>query len=832
MLYLTSDDYIGKLKDFPFPNDNIDPKRKREKDYFLAYCNALMADYTNNRCEVNYNLNKGKRSFKELRDYATGQQPLDKLKQVLGRKNNKGVYVSKMNVSFDTYFKLPQLFDIMRAQNMSREYDMEVHCIDENSVAAREAEREALKFMLDDETVRFMQRMEFKQATGANPEDMGLYSAADVDLWFDIGGYTLQREIALNAAAKKSKMESNYLVFQDALFDMGIVNPQGLCGARVYIDESTKMPKFRPLDVERCIIPFSKYNDFHDITRAAEIRVMTIADIKEVNPDMNAYELKKIAKHYQWLNPDMKAVLEAQDYYVSRWNGADPMYGIDPISNCKVLVLDAQWLSADIEHFFCNETKSGKKVYKRVDFDYELDKNAKRDGAKKIGKNFIKKYEAQWVIGTDCFINFGVCKDVVYYGTKGNKTPKLDFFFGKTGNASLVERAISIVDDIDLSIIKQRNMIATIPAAPAMVIQKDLLENVFLNGIKQQPEDIIRTGIELGVFYVNGVDDHGKPIYVNGAGKPFEFLNISEIFNGIAAMSNHILGKLNELREVLGLQNGADGGNVSPYQGLGQTEIAQQNANASLRPTFRAVEYVLTNVFEDVLRKWQVVAKDNDLSVTYSPLSNKNLQIIKLGGDFSNSDFNLQIRVSPSKEELSVLLNDIKQLKALGTQTDGAQGLTASEYMYVWEKVMAGNLKEAMFVLARIEARKKALKIATDRENMQATIQGQQQSAMLTAEENRKTVELEGALTNDKTLITKLFEQNTMLLGKMFDKLKEGETFPNRAEAEAIVMGNNQAISDVVNPVEETPMMPQDEMMMQEQPPMEMQDLDNSQQII
>lgn len=832
MQYLKSDDYIGKLKDFPYPSDNIDPKKKKEKEYFLAYNNAMMADYANNRCEVDYSLNKGKRTFRELQDYARGQQPIDKLKKVLGRKRKDGTYVTKMNVSFDTYFKLPQLFDRVRAENMSREYDMEINCIDEDSVAAREAERSALKFMLDEETKRFMQRMEFKQTTGINPEEIGLYTASDVDLWFDVGGYTLQREIALNAAAKKSKMESNYMVFQDAIFDMAIVNPQGLTGARSYIDQSTKMPKFRHLDVERCIIPFSRYNDFHDITRAAEIRVMTISDIKEANPELSVDELKKIAKHFQWLNPDMRAVLESQDYYRSKWGGFDPMYGVDPIGSCKVLVLDSQWLSCDIEHFYCNRSNSGHEVFKKVDYDYELNKNAKRDGAKKIGKNFIKKYESMWVIGTECFIKYGVCKDVVYYGTKGNKTPKLDFFFAKTGNASLVERAIAIVDDIDLAIIKQRNMIATIPAAPAMIIQKDLLENVMLNGVKQQPEDIIRTGIELGVFYVNGVDDHGKPIYVNGSGKPFEFLNLSEIFNGITAMSNHVLNKLNELREVLGLQNGADGGTVSPYQGLGQTEIAQNNANASLRPTFRAVEYVLKNLFEDVLRKWQVVAKDNDLSVTYSPLSNKNLQIIKLGGDFSNSDFNLEIRMTPSKEEIAMLLADIKQLKALGAQTDGAQGLTHAEYMYVWEKVMAGNLKEAMFVLAKIESRKRVAKNQKDQQQIQSTIQGQQESAMITAEEERKTLAQKGEQETMKSLVTKLMEQNTTLMAAMFGKFKEGESLPLQQQSQQVIAENNMAISQIVAPNQQQQMLPEEEIMIADEMAMQGQDLENSEQFI
>src|SRR5690606_30850568 len=113
---------------------------------------------------------------------------------------------------------------------------------------------------------------------------------------------------------------------------------------------------------------------------------------------------------------------------------------------------------------------------KEVDYDYRIKKKSVKDGDYSVKKKVIRKYEAQWIVGTELFLKKGVCKDQVYYGEDGNKTPSLDFFFVKTGNMSLVERCIAIVDQIDMIMVKHRNAWATLPATPAMAIQKDLLE--------------------------------------------------------------------------------------------------------------------------------------------------------------------------------------------------------------------------------------------------------------------------------------------------------------------------------------------------------------------
>lgn len=819
--YLKPEQYKNRRFEFSFPSHNIDPAKKRERDYFLAFNNAFFAEYASNGCYVPFEFG-AKRSFETLRAYATGQQSSNKIKENLigaKKKNNDGKFITKMNVSFDTYYKLPQMFDVMREKNMSQEYDVSVTCIDDDSIAAKQADKDLLMFLVEENNKNFMKQVGFVPNTPINPEEMGLRTVQDVKTYFEIGGYTMHREIACKAACQKTKLVSDYKVLQDASFDDLIVT--SLLGWKTYIEKSTMTPKIRKVFLDRALIPMSDDNNFADISRAGEWRWMTIAQVRKENPQYSATDLMYLAKQFAWCNPQYTSAINGAFYRANRNSSLFNSSDIDPISSVRVMVLDSQWLSVDIETNIKNITRTGHVRFKPVAFDYKIDKKAEKSGDKKVQKNVIRKYYSSWIVGTDMFLDYGICKDVVYYGKDGNKTPRLDYFFAKTGNASLVERAVAIVDDIDMAIVKQRNALATIPAAPGLAIQKDLIENVMLNGIHQQPDDIMQTLQERGVFYYNGLDDHGKPLYFAGGQKPIDYIDVSKIAGILSVYGNHIAEKVNELKEVLGMQNGADAGATSAYQGLGQTKLAFQAANASLYPTFNAFNYVFKAAFDDIIKKWQIVAKDRDVKVSYSVLGSKNMEVFRLGKDFDNWDFNLEIDIAPSIEEKQNLMQSIANQKALGDQTGGAKGLTMSEYLYVYRKVMAGNIEEAMYVLARIEATKKQAEDAAKQADIAANAQVQQQSAQLKGQMDKEALAMKAQATNDNTLLAALLKQNEMLLQALIAPKKPEET-SNVGIAPDIIASNNQQVQNIVSPPPspEEIAMQQEQMMAQEQPQM------------
>ncbi len=806
--------YKGKF--IAYPQDSIDPKLKLEKKYYLEVQQALYCDYINNRLAIPYGSIVGGRTIQELQLYATGRQSPQKIKQWLLKKNKAGQLVTKMNVSFDGYAKMPQLLDMMRAKNMAQEFEVSLTCIDGDSVAALDQCRAMMKFMIDENTQRFLEKSTYKPDMQPNPQELGLQNQTDVDTYIDAGGFTLQWQIAGEAACAKSKMESDYKEFQDQIMDDLITNPNGICGVKAYIEASTKMPKFRRCDMSMTLVPVSKYRNFKDITRAGEIRVMTISDIAREHPTLSAQQLYDIAMTFQWMNPPLLTWNLGYNQWLT-----SPSYfsSADPVMSARVFVLDSQWLSVNTEV----NIKNDRGFFKSVDLDYKLTAKDAKNGDEKLQKKVIKKYYAQWIIGSDTMLDYGVCEDVVYYGPDGNKTPRLDYFFAQTGNMSLVERCVALIDDMNMIVVKHRNGWASLPASPAMAIQQNLIENVMLNGTAQQPEEIMQAFIELGVLYYNSLDDNGDPLFMAGGAKPIEYMDVAKMASVLSVCSVELAAKANEIREVLGLQNGADAGQKSPYQGLGETELAFQAANASLTPTFNSFNYLFKDLFTDILKKWQIVAKDGAVKLPYSVLGVHNMKMLELGNEFCNSEFNVMVTIAPSTEERTAILQDLKDLKAQGTLTSGAAGITHAQYLFLYEKVMAGQIKAAYFVLSKIEAQQRAEARAQQVQDQQMNIQSQQGSAQIKGTMDQQAIAAKGQQEMMNTFVQELLKQNTVLLGKQAEPKPIGSTSQDPAITHQVVDQNNQAIAHVLTGGQSSQQQedPQEQMGEQGQPEMQ-----------
>lgn len=780
------EDWKGKSKMFPMPTGKVDPKVKKTKEYHYAVANSLLAYWVDGKFVYRYGQ---ERSLQELWDYARGRQNMDKIKhRATFRKNEQGRPITKMNISWDGYAKLPQLFDVMRSKNMSQEYDADMYCIDNDSVAEREKSRLALKFLLDERTKDFIARGQMKPQFQLDPEQLGLETQDEVDMFFDSGAFTLQWEMAALAAIQKSKLESNYKEFQDLTFDNLIINKDGFAGARTYVDKADGIPKVRSINMKNALCPyFEGFDSNGKIMRAGEVMEVTIADIAKMNPELTTAELMFIAKQYAWLNPDYESDIKGNGFYnrTGLSDLVDSSLGVDPMYNCKVLVLDYQFLSEDIDTYLKNDDR---KLFKEVEYGYTVDRKAEKKGDYKVEKSRLKRYEGKWIVGTKYFVSYGESNDVIYTGVDGNKVPTLDFHFVKTGNMSLIERAISIVDDINMALIKERNVWATIPAAPAMVISKHMVENVFMNGKKVEPEQLIADFIEKGVLYIDGMDEFNKPIYGINGNKPIDFVNVQNIINMLSTASAQMAIKVNELKELLGLQGGVDGGQMDRYQGLGQTQLAFEAANSSLAPTFNAYKYLFKNICNDLLRKWQIKAKkEKDAKVPYKGLGGRTMKMLELSHPFTTSEFNVEVVIQPTAEERANLLNDLRNLRAVSMQSGNAQGISYAEYMFAYENIMAGNIKKCMYILGKIEAKKAALQRQRQIQDQEYNIQSQQASAQTKLQGDMQIVDLKNQGASQVALIKSLSEQIKDLQNMILEGRKEGEQPPNEQLTAAVL---------------------------------------------
>lgn len=751
------------LKYSSYPSDRIDPENKKKKEWYLANLTAMMHHYTVNNCEIPYSWGVGKTPFSTLRLYRLGKQGnLPVFRKLLQESDEEpGKFKTKLKNVFETHDVLTEMIDVVSAINQKQDYNVTAIATDDVSGEARELERGLIKYLMQDEAQELLRKSEFKPSTPISMEDISLLTEADVDSLFDTGIIQLPREIAAIAAAHYTMDISDHKEIENKCNEDLIT--LGIAAIKSYIDYSTGEVKERYVDPANLILPYSKYNNFKDITRVGELRTMTIAEIKEINPNLGAEEIKDLVDDHLYMNKE----------YMAHIQGYDPENPelSNPVDMCKVWVLDAQWLSVDHRVYLDEKMDNGGEIYKQVKYDYELNSQQKRKKAKIDRKKIIKKYSAIWIVGTEILLQYGECKDQPYYGPKGNKTPRLDYSIVKTGTKSIVERCIPDQDDINMYVTKLRVAVASLPPAPRMILQQQMLNNVQLGGVKQKPSDLIQTMLETGILIVNGLDDHGRPIYQNG--KAVDFFNTG-LGEDITIYGNLINESINRMRQVIGLPEGLDGSSPMPYQGVRTQEMAASASSNALFPTIGRIGPLFTQAVEHWVKMWQVLAKKGGKKVRYKPLGERTWKVLELTADFWNSDFSFALSFAPTEEQKQFLIQRIANMKEKSDASGGVIGLTESEFLMLYKMIQGGQIDKAMFRMAQIEKRKAAIKRLEDIENQERTFQGQQESARVTAEEARRTIQNEENEKRKTAIVTGAQARKTRI-SDTFLKSYEGE---------------------------------------------------------
>lgn len=756
-------DYKNR-SEYVYPSHNINPELKKDEAYKLAFMRALTADFASGNTHVPFEFGSNY-SYEELRRYAQGMEGNSMVKKnFFGEKKRDpktGLYPTTINVNWNGTDIMPKFFDVMRSVNQKIEYKSTARAVDGESIQSKKLDRAYLKFMIDQRTQETLAIAKVKPNTPVSLDDIGAETEADVDLYMDSGAYMTKREIAASAATQKTNKESDYKVIQDMQFDDIIT--LGIFGGKNYIDHANNCVKKRYVDPAKCIIPYSKYNDFRNNSKCAEFRTLSIGELREEYPNVPEWKWKKLARDYAFMNPETETELSKVGVFS---NATTNQYGQNLIDSCNILVLDGQWLSTDTEKRLTNEKKEDK-FYKEVDYGYEASEARKKKGDKVITKNFVRKYYATWVVGTDVLLDHGMCEDIVYYGPDGNKIPKLDYFFSKTGNKSLVERCITHIEDIHLAAVKLRNAIATVPPAPRMIIQQQLMDNVFLNGIRQQPEDLYQKFTEKGILVVNNLDVFNKPIFQNSKAIEFVPTNIMEDIN---IFRGEIIAGIEAIREVTGLNQAVDASTANPYVGLGKSQMAATAANNALSPSFNSFISFFKRSEDDVVKKWQIIAKKlKGLKLEYAPLGINTMQILEMGPEFSASDFNIFTEMEFTEDERNTLFAQILELNKTYVNSQGASGLNTAEFMHLQEMIMAGNFKFAKYVIARTEKKRELMALKAKRQSEEMTFQAQRDSLMMNNKYKQEAITDE---ERKKLLTVRVSEIEKRITG-LYEKLTE-----------------------------------------------------------
>lgn len=780
--------YKDSHKDSAFPSENSDRFSEKNKDYYLAFCKALLYSYTSDR--GNSLIKYRSTHLKKFESYFKGTQGNQMVKEKLLRKNKQdGRYYGKMKNVFQTYDVLPEMFDIVFSINAKSAYTVSTVAVDDISGKTREIQKNLVKFLLDKRTQLLFDKLDLKITPDISEEEMAVYSDAEVDLIYDTGGVQLDWEMAAKAACNNISLNCDIKTIENRCTEELI--KWGFTATRTYLDKSTNEPKIRNVDLPNLIIPETLFNDGRDITRFGEVRWISLTELKEIAPSLSMKEYEDIiegAMGYQeneYLNPYYRD----QDSVYNFYNGNSDILG-----EIRIPVLDAQWLANDYEYRLFYQ-KSNYSQSKRVSSRTKLSRSEEKKGNSINKKRFIKRYDAIWVIGSDILLEYGQAKSNYYYGKKGEKTPKLDLSFVKTGKKSLTERCIPFVDDINLAVVKMRQAIATLPPAPQLVIYQHALRNVTLNGKKQTGEDLIQGLIEEGVLVVNGQDEKGNPIFQNG-GKAIDNLNLN-VAEQIATYSNQILANINMIRQVIGLPEGLDGTSGNPYTGVGQVQLAAASSDSALFPTLSPIGTLFSNAYRKGIGYYQVLSGDKKIEIRDSSLSEHSTKIFELSKDFSSYDFKIKLVYAPNDQEKQFFLEKTLELERNYAASGGNLGLTTSEYFIVSRLIKADRIEEAIRQLAKFE---KMRKIDADKRSQQLQAQNAEvsrEAGMAVEQEKQNTIRAKGEEERKTVAVKTSLER---MLDASLEKVKQSGGESGNVSESAVAEVDDKAMG-ILGPI-------------------------------
>ncbi len=188
------------------------------------------------------------------------------------------------------------------------------------------------------------------------------------------------------------------------------------------------------------------------------------------------------------------------------------------------------------------------------------------------------------------------------------------------------------------------------------------------------------------------------------------------------------------------------------------------------------------------------------------------MKMLELGAEFTNMDFNIEVSIAPSSQERAAILQDLLALKQQGEASQGAAGITPAQYMYLYDKVMAGQIKSAYFTLAKMEARRRAEAQAQKDRDIQANGEVQQQSLMAKGQIDGQLLERKGQQEMENTLVKELLASNREVLNELIKSRKPDDIPPNAALGQMIITQNTEDVGEILMGEDEQQEVPQEEM--------------------
>ena len=689
-----------KRGNYPFPKDDIDPKKKTE-EWGLKWCQAIYSKYVSDQTGIPYSRIE---EMMENRMYSAGNQDNYRYKKILlDEADDTGEMEGWVNLSWEPMPVMPKFLHIIRGIFEEQEHKAVATAVDPKS--SEEKMRMKINKWFKGRYKPLLDAVDQFTKNESEPEWIP-ETIGELDLYEQVGGLKLAIETEIEEALTYTWYISDWKeTKRKMLDDFATLN----CAAvRDYTDKYTQKAKVRYVDPLKLVMQYSRHWDHRNAEFAGELISETISNIRK-NTGLQEEQLKAVAQFYNGRNNNRT---------ISSWDD-DYLYDGDGNSlydDFHVDVFDCEWFSVNSEY----RTKRTNERNETLEYDEKWGKVHDTEKKKTSVKDIKVVYTGKWIVGTDYIYEFGLQYDVP---RPGKKEVELSFKLYKLPGKSIVELSRPYIDQMCLVWYKLQNAIA-MAANPGIAVEYTSLMNMKLGANKLEPLDILQIRRDTGDLIYKSTTHRGVPNMPGGV-RP-----IQELTGGIGPQLNEYIAlfelNLNFIRDLTGINKVADASTPDPNQSVGGSELAIAATNNALKPIYSGYIRIKEFVARSLAIRIQIsLANNNNMYEGYIPvLGGVGVKLLTLSADVVDADWSIMIQAKPTAQRRQVLLQ--AAMEAMKRDKDGYSDLEYKDFLIIERLLEEGNEKLAEMLLTYFSNKNKQMKLQIQRENMQLDAQNQQ----------------------------------------------------------------------------------------------------------
>jgi hypothetical protein len=527
-----------------------------------------------------------------------------------------------------------------------------------------------------------------------------------------------------------------------------------------------------PVDI---ITPYSKHDNYRNITYVAVHKQYQIWELAEMNPEFSNEDLYDIAMqqagnnrnprwtygtsyegYYQQNNADFAYVnfnvnvlefhfiAENSDTRVKRKNAKGGFffdkkpngYKLDVKPSSIVVVSDGDSWKVKGEKLTVNKSKA--KTASDAQKHFASVKTKRRNETSEIINNKKKYlYSGKWIPGTEYIWSYGMAENIPREKISGSYSPEVRLPISiiqpnmyDMQNKSLVERCIPFEDGMNLANLKfQQLLIKAVP--PGVAFDVDALDGVITQqGETSDPEEILKMYLQTGSFPYSSTRPDGTPIN----GKAIETLpnGIGSDFNAYIATQQHYMQLMND---VIGFNSAVDASSPNADALVGVQKMAINATNNALRPLYDSHLNLILESTKQIMLMVQDSMQYNEKAFKMA-IGDAATATLRHGKKIALNQFGIAVELAPDEEERA----QIEGLIQLGIQNGS---ITASDAIRLRQELKSSaKLAAQLLVLLETKNKEEALNKAMQEQKQNAEVQMQSaQAAQQAASEGAIAIE-------------------------------------------------------------------------------------------